>query len=409
MKWKDYPQNVKVRLLTSFFNRALSAAVLPFMALFFAQEWNKVSAGTFLVLTVGISFIFNLIGGYLADRFSRKKLLLVASFFTAVMFLLMTISLLPEQNIVLLFAFAYLVFTMTSSLEYPAMDALIIDSTTPENRKSIYTTDYWLHNLSMAIGTAIGGLLYVSHQIELFAVLTFISICIFIVYAYWLNDIKRPYLKQEHKNAVKDIIHNYKMALHDRSFVILVVGLMCINAAELTLNNYIAVRLAEEFEPIFIGDFQIAGIRMLSILNVENMLLVVLLTFFVSRLTDRFDKRKIIFIGLIVYGVGYVVVTSANPWYLLILFNFIATIGELIYSPIVSAEQASMMPEDKRGSYAAFANLGYTGGDLIARSSIIIGAFLLPVQMSVYIGAVITIGILLVYKGLLKTKVAQET
>lgn len=41
MKWRDYPQNVKVRLLTSFFIRALSSAVLPFMALFFAQEMNK--------------------------------------------------------------------------------------------------------------------------------------------------------------------------------------------------------------------------------------------------------------------------------------------------------------------------------------------------------------------------------
>ncbi|MFC7686039.1 MDR family MFS transporter [Ureibacillus sp. GCM10028918] len=408
MKWKDYPQNVKVRLLTSFFNRALSASVLPFMALYFAQEWNKVSAGIFLVITVVISFIFNLIGGYMADRFSRKKLLLITSFFTAVMFLLMTVSLLPEQNLVLLFAFAYIIFTVTSSLEYPTMDALIIDSTTPGNRKAIYTADYWLHNLSMAIGTAIGGLLYVSHKIELFSVLSVISGGIFIVYALWLNDIKLVFLKQEHNNAMLDIIHNYKMAFRDRSFVLLVAGLMCINAAELSLNNYIAVRLAEDFERISIGDFQITGIRMLSILNVENMLLVVLLTFFVSRLTDRFSKRRVIFTGLIVYGIGYVMVTSANPWYLLVFFNFVATIGELIYSPIMSAQQASMMPEDKRGSYAAFANLGYTGGDLIARFSLIIGAFLLPTEMSIYIGAVIVIGIILVYKGLLKTKESQE-
>lgn len=270
MHWKDYPQNVKVRLLTSFFNRALSASVLPFMALFFAQEWNKVYAGIFLVVTVGISFVFNLIGGYMADRYSRKKLLLISSFFTAIMFLLMTGSLFPERNLVILFAFAYIGFTITSSLEYPAMDALIIDSTTPDNRKAIYTADYWLHNLSMAIGTALGGLLYVSHQIELFAILTIISIGIFVVYAVWLNDIKRQLLKQKHTNAMKDVIHNYKIALRDRPFLFLVIGLMCINAAELSLNNYIAVRLAEGFEPIYIGDFKIAGIRMLSILNVEK-------------------------------------------------------------------------------------------------------------------------------------------
>ncbi|MBS7693632.1 hypothetical protein KIN08_08575, partial [Vibrio cholerae] len=82
--------------------------------------------------------------------------------------------------------------------------------------------------------------------------------------------------------------------------------------------------------------------------------------------------------GLIIYGIGYVTVTSANTWYMLVLFNLIATMGELIYSPIRNAEQANMIPSDKRGSYSAFSNLSFSGADLIARASIIIGAFLIP-------------------------------
>lgn len=50
MNWKDFEQNIKVRLITSFFNRAVTSAVMPFMALFFAQEINKVWAGLFLIL-----------------------------------------------------------------------------------------------------------------------------------------------------------------------------------------------------------------------------------------------------------------------------------------------------------------------------------------------------------------------
>lgn len=56
MNWKDFEQNIKVRLITSFFNRAVTSAVMPFMALFFAQEINKVWAGLFLILTVTLSF-----------------------------------------------------------------------------------------------------------------------------------------------------------------------------------------------------------------------------------------------------------------------------------------------------------------------------------------------------------------
>ena len=59
-----------------------------------------------------------------------------------------------------------------------------------------------------------------------------------------------------------------------------------------------------------------------------------------------------------------------------------------------------MIPSDKRGSYSAFSNLSFSGADLIARTSIIIGAFLLPTMMSVYIGFIVMIGTILIYTGL---------
>ena len=73
------------------------------------------------------------------------------------MFLFMTVSLYPTDKMIWLFAIAYVGFIITSSLGRPSMQAIIIDSTTPENRKAVYTIDYWLMNLSMAIGAALGG------------------------------------------------------------------------------------------------------------------------------------------------------------------------------------------------------------------------------------------------------------
>lgn len=400
MRWKDYPQNIRVRLVTSFFNRAVASAVMPFMALFFAQEMGKVWAGLFLVFTVIISFFINLIGGYISDRFPRKRVLVMTSSLSAVLFLLMTISLIPIKNIIWLFAISYLGFVITSSLGRPAMHAIIIDSTTPENRKAVYAIDYWLVNLSMAIGAALGGLLYVNHQIELFAVLTVTSASLPIAYSIWLKDEHTSRLAKKHQNVFIDLIQNYKVAFQDRPFVKVVVGSMFIFAAEFSLNSYIGVRLAETFKSVHIGDFEVAGVRMLSILNIENMLLVVCLTFFINKFTDRFSKQKVILVGLILYGVGYVIMTSANTWYILVLFSLIATLGELTYSPVRNTEMANMMPEDKRGSYSAFSNLSFSGADLIARSTIIIGAFLIPTMMSVYMGIVLMIGTFLVYTGL---------
>ena len=99
---------------------------------------------------------------------------------------------------------------------------------------------------------------------------------------------------------------------------------------------------------------------------------------------------------LLLYSVSNVTITSANNWYLLILFNFIGTIDELGYSPVRNVEMANMIPEDRRGSYSAFSNFPFSGADLLARSTIIIGAFLIPTMMSVYISALLLIGTLLV-------------
>lgn len=400
MSWKNYPQNIKVRLITSFFNRAVSSAVMPFMALFFAQEMNKVWAGVFLIFTVIVGFFVNLIGGYISDRFPRKRVLVLTSLLSGLMFLLMTISLFPSENIIWLFAIAYVGFIITSSLGRPAMHAIIIDSTTPENRKEVYALDYWLVNLSMAIGAALGGLLYLNHQIELFALLTVTSVILPLAYKIWLIDEHTHTLEKRYENVLIDLFQNYKVAFQDIPFVKVVVGSMLIFSAEFTLNSYIGVRLAETFKSVQIGEFELVGVRMLSILNIENMLLVVCFTFLINKFTNRFSNQKVLLIGLIIYSIGYITVTSANTWYMLILFNLIATIGELVYSPVRNAEQANMIPTDKRGSYSAFSNISFSGADLIARSTIIIGAFLIPTMMSVYIGIILMIGIFFVYTGL---------
>ncbi|MES9798334.1 MFS transporter [Bacillus toyonensis] len=400
MSWREFEQNIKVRLITSFFNRAVTSAVMPFMALFFSQEINKVWAGLFLILTVILSFFSNLIGGYISDRFQRKKILLLTSFSSTLMFLFMTLSLFPTNKIIWLFAIAYVGFIITSSLGRPSMQAIIIDSTTPENRKAVYTIDYWLMNLSMAIGAALGGFLYIHHQKELFILLTFVSATLPIAYKIWLVEEVKGCVEKRHGNIVRDLIQNYKVAIQDRAFLRVVIGSTCIFAAEFSLNSYIGVRLSETFNPLSIGNFEIVGVRMLSILNIQNMLLVVCLTFIVHKFTNHLSGKKALLLGLVLYGVGYVAVTSANTWYVLIIFNLIATVGELVYSPIRNAEQANMIPADKRGSYSAFAGLSYIGADLIARMTIIVGAFLIPTMMSVYIGMIVIIGAFFLYKGL---------
>lgn len=398
MKWKEIPRPIKVRLITSFFNRSVSFAIMPFMALLFVKAFNALIAGVFLITLVCLGYVIGLLGGYLADRFSRKQLLVLTSSITAGMFLTMTLCLMMDQMIV--FMVAYTIFTVTSNLGRPAMSAIIIDATTPENRKAVYALDYWLINLSIAIGTAIGGWLYVSNQLLLFWILTLTSSTLPIAYAIFLEDTKRTWTSQRLKLVFVDIFQSYQIAWRDRPFVKVVFGTMCILAAEFSMGSYVAVRLADSFEPMSINDWAINGVRMFSLIQIENTLIVVALTFMIQRLASRFSNKQALLGGLLLYMIGYAVITSSNSMTLLLGFMLLATFGELLYSPVLNTEQANMMPEDQRGAYSAFAGTSFAGADFMSRSTILIGSLLSPFMMSVYIGLVVCVGCFLVYTGI---------
>ncbi len=398
MKWKEIPKPIKVRLITSFFNRAVSFSIMPFMALLFVKAFNEVIAGAFLIAMVFVSFITNLLGGYLADRFSRKRLLVTTSALTALTFITMAISLTLDW--MLLFMVIYAVFSVTSNLGRPAMGAIIIDATTKENRQAVYALDYWLINLSIAIGTALGGWLYVSNQLLLFWILSFTSSVLPIAYYLFLDDTPRTWQRQKLRGVITDIFTSYQLAWRDRPFVKVVFGSMCILAAEFSMGSYVAVRLADSFEPLSFAGWSINGVRMMSIINIENTLLVVTLTFVVQQLAKRLSPRRTLAAGLMLYTIGYVVVTSANSMTALMLFIFIATIGELLYSPVLNTQKANMMPADQRGAYSAFAGTSFAGADLLSRSTILVGTFLIPSMMSVYLGLILLTGFGLIYTSL---------
>lgn len=407
MKWKEIPKPIKVRLITSFFNRAVSFSIMPFMALLFVKAFNEVIAGAFLIAMVFVSFITNLLGGYLADRFSRKRLLVTTSALTALTFITMAISLTLDW--MLLFMVIYAVFSVTSNLGRPAMGAIIIDATTKENRQAVYALDYWLINLSIAIGTALGGWLYVSNQLLLFWILSFTSSVLPIAYYLFLDDTPRTWQRQKLRGVITDIFTSYQLAWRDRPFVKVVFGSMCILAAEFSMGSYVAVRLADSFEPLSFTGWSINGVRMMSIINIENTLLVVTLTFIVQRLAKRLSPRWTLAAGLMLYTIGYVVVTSANSMTALMVFIFIATIGELLYSPVLNTQKANMMPADQRGAYSAFAGTSFAGADLLSRSTILVGTFLIPSMMSVYLGLILLTGFGLVYTSLfVKESVERE-
>lgn len=403
---RSLPRNLKIRFVVSFLYKFVSSSLVPFMALFLAEDIGSVKTGVFLSITVGSTFFSSLLGGALSDRYGRKKILTFTSVVIFLIFLSMTSSLYGNNGVNSLFLLCYLLYMMFQTLGRPSLEAIIVDSTTKENRKQVYTIDYWSNNLAIALGTVMGGILFeVSHQL-LFIINSILSLIISILIMLVLTEINIQKLNKIPTNIIKESFYNYKIAIKDKAFALIVFGSLLLFTTEFSLTSYTSIRLEKEFFIEF-STFDISGVIMLSILRIQNTLIILFFTFFILKISGRFPQKTVLIFGLCIYTLGYSVITYDNNFFVLLIMNLLATIGELIYSPIVKAEKANMMPENLRGSYSAFSGLSLSGADLLARLTIILGVFVIPEIMGLIIGFLSILGTILLYLGLYVFKRAK--
>ena len=138
---------------------------------------------------------------------------------------------------------------------------------------------------------------------------------------------------------------------------------------------------------------------MYSILIMTNTLVVIALTYFVSKYILKMNNQKALFVGLIMYVVGYSGITYLNDFTLLMIVMVIATLGEMIYSPITEEHRYKMIPAQKRGTYSAIRALSFNFAQLIARLGIILGVLMNALGMTIYMALILTLGSILLYRA----------
>lgn len=399
----SFSKNIQTTLMTSFFSSLVYACTIPYLIIYLASIFSKETLGLLVMINVVSSFFAGIIGGYLADNFQRKKVLFVFQTLYGVSLLLVALNfsgILPQHYWLIS---GYLICGMAYNLYYSAFDAVLLDSTIPHERKKVYQLQYWTFNLSMALGASIGGFLFKHYLVYLFFGAAFLQ---FIVSAYLQKNLNysNNISLSKGQTIFHDLFINYYTAARDKRWVILILGFALYSAAEFSLQNYTGIRLSKEFKPFTIFSVPIDGVRMLSLLQVINTIMVVFFTFIVSRLTEKKTERSVVIIGLFIYISGYGLMASANSIYLLIPLMILATLGELASAPILSARQVDLIPEDKQASYLSFGSLSFQGSQLLAAVGLTLGGYLTAGLISGYIIILGVAGIYFVVSSLYGTE-----
>lgn len=376
-------------------------AVIPFLAIYFAQKIGAAETGVILILIVISGVIGGFIGGHVSDKIGRRNIMIYSEIGVLITYLFIAFCNSPWFDLPYVSAAFFVLNMFAGGMFQPAAQAMIIDVTDSESRKLVFTISYWLGNLATAIGGIMGAFLFKTYLFELFIGISGISLLSVLMTIFFISETYTPEQtssessSEQPKSSPLEIVQSYTAVLKDKLFMFYIVGAVFIFTLEQSLTNYIGIRLEKEIPEqsasLFGMEFLLDGTKVLGFLKTENTLLVVLLSTVVLFLFKKWKDRWTLVTGMFIFSVCFSALAFTNNVLILLIVIFVGTIGELMYVPVKQAMLGDLAPSNARSTYMAFYSLTFYGATIIASLLIIAGEWVSPVAMG---GVLLVLGLL---------------
>ena len=353
--------------------------------------------GLIILITGLISGGFNVVGGVLADRFGHRKTFIICQVIETMMFALLAVLMGINAAVWFIFVISILV-SMAGGMSAPAISAMVTDAAQNQNLAESYGLMAIGGNLGWAIGPLTGGLLLAHYSYAWVfgagAVVTALSL---FGTAYLPRDGAGKHTGLISKNSLK-------LFLSDSTMIIFC--LLCLlfffemSQWGATLSVFSVDHIG--FTPEQYG-------LLMSISGV----LIIIFQYPISRRIAWLGSRKSLFLGSVLYGLGFLSLTWVKSFLPAVGSIVILVAGEMLFVPTSNSAIARMSrPEDigkNMGILGLCATIGASCGPLL-------GGFLLdkfpsqplyvwgPIALPVFAAAV---GFLL-WRGYSRTEVNDK-
>ncbi|MFC8348665.1 MDR family MFS transporter [Streptomyces sp. NPDC057280] len=320
-----------------------------FLVLFLVSRGYSAAQAGLAVAAVGLgTFVGNMIGGTVADRFGRRSAIAVSMFGSAAA----TATVPFTDGLITTTALVCLV-GIFAQLYRPAAGALLVDVVDGEQRVMAFAVLRLAVNVGMAVGPLVGGLLsghsytYVFAGDALFS-LAFGTLALLLLPAG--RPVQAPVTASEAAGK-----GGYREVFTDRPYVLFLLSMV---AATFVYGQTTATL------PLHVTDAGFSN-TVYGLLLGLNALLCVVIELPLTRHTERRDPRRVIALGLLLLGAGMGLTGAMNAVWLLALTVVLWTVAETIYTPIANAYPAEFSPAHLRGRYQGAEGLAHTlGGTL---------------------------------------------
>ena len=333
-----------IRLLTS----ASFSICFPFLALYLYQErgLSMTLVGVFFLVGGICSAATQMVGGMLADRFGRRRLLLGATGISMLLYcgLAALIGIFaPVWSILVIYIAGRSVLVTIR----PVVSAVVADLSLHERLTESYGLLRVGGNVGFAAGPAVGGymLAFLSYA-WLFGVAALISVLTFCLILLFFRE-------SFHGNTEQVDLRSTLSITTDRSFLMF---------TGLSLLVFLAMGQLGSTLSIFTIERIGFSTAQYGLLLTMNGLMIVFLQYPVARGVNHLARYRGLLLGSLLYAIGYLSLGWIESFDWALATIVVITAGEMVFSPLTLSVVAESSSRDWRGRYMGFFGLSQTLG-----------------------------------------------
>ncbi|HUP83822.1 MAG TPA: MFS transporter [Candidatus Limnocylindria bacterium] len=314
----------------------LGGFAVPFLMLYLTAklQMDPASAALYVSGLGAGSFVAQLVGGEIADRFGRRPVLLFSLFTSPLAMLTLGIA-----RDTWLIAVAMFLLGFLTDLFRPAMSAAVVDLVPAEKRTRAFGYIYWAINLGAALAPIAAGLLANFDYFLLFLVDAVTTAAFGVIVLLRVSETQAA----EHKVAAKEANTRARlgMALGDPMLLFFFVLSVCVGL--IYSQSHVTLPLDMAAAGLPPSDYGLA--------IAVNGFLIILVTLKVARLLERLPRYPVIAFSALLLGAGFglTALASTLPFYALTVIVW--TVGEVIGAAVAPVIVSDMSPAALRGLY----------------------------------------------------------
>lgn len=342
---------------------AMGGFIWPLLTLILSRKIGYSTADIAKIsIAVGLIYVpSNLLGGKIADHFSKKKIIAIFDIISASCFFIC--SQIEPSNTMMVF---FVIAGLFANMEAPAYDALLMELTKPAEREKAYSLNYLGRNLGFIVGAAVGGLLFENYLSVAFIIDGLTTLASTVLIVFFVSSIDVTQLEEDEKNVYEENHQDDKhiWGILGRRKPLLVQLLVVLLAAfvyeqwAFTIPLYVASVYLER------------GARYFGLLASFNGVVVIIFTPIFTWMLSKMTETRKILLGVSLISFSFGILLFPLELGLLFLMMLIFTWGEVINmlggAPFISHR----IPSAYRGRYTSLRvaayMLGGTGGRLFA-------------------------------------------